>query len=438
MNTEPAHTWKRYPAYKDSGVEWLGEVPEHWKLKKLKYLVTGFLKYGANESAELEDTNLPRYIRITDFGDNGKLKQDTFKSLPLEIAKYYLLENGDILFARSGATVGKTFQFKNHEKSACFAGYLIKASPDEKKILSDYLYLFTKSNSYEMWKNNIFIQATIQNIGADKYNSLTLSVPPLPEQRAIAALLDRETGRIDTLIEKKERQVELLQEKRAALISHAVTKGLDPDVKMKDSGVEWLGEVPEGWEILRLKYCSRINMGQSPSSEDCNIDGIGLPFLQGNAEFNAINPMPKQYCEVARKVSHKGDLLISVRAPVGALNIANQDYGIGRGLCGITTNCHDFNPTFCWYLLHRVRVQLYMNATGSTYDAVSSDDVGNMVFVCPPLPEQRAIAAFLDRKTGRIDILTTKIRESVLKLCEYRTALISAAVTGKIDVREGV
>jgi type I restriction enzyme S subunit len=169
--------------------------------------------------------------------------------------------------------------------------------------------------------------------------------------------------------------------------------------------VEWLGEVPVGWEIIRIKYCSRINMGQSPSSEDCNIEGIGLPFLQGNAEFNLINPIPNQYCEVARKVSQKGDLLISVRAPVGALNIANQDYGIGRGLCGITTNDHNFNSTFCWYLLHHVRVELNMNATGSTYDAVSAADVGNMVIVFPPLPEQRTIAAFLDRETGRIDAL---------------------------------
>ncbi|MCK4937495.1 MAG: restriction endonuclease subunit S [Methanosarcinales archaeon] len=204
----------------------------------------------------------------------------------------------------------------------------------------------------------------------------------------------------------------------------------------RDSRVEWLGEVPEDWEIIRLKYCSRINMGQSPSSEDCNIDGIGLPFLQGNAEFNAVNPIPTQFCEVARKVSHKGDLLISVRAPVGALNIADQEYGIGRGLCGITINDLKFNSTFCWYLLHHVRVKLNMNATGSTYDAVSTDTVGNMVIVSPSLPEQCAIAAFIDRETWHIDILTTKVRESISKLREYRTALISAAVTGKIDVRE--
>ena len=201
----------------------------------------------------------------------------------------------------------------------------------------------------------------------------------------------------------------------------------------RDSGVEWIGEVPEEWGITRLKYCSRINMGQSPSSEDCNIDGIGLPFLQGTAEFNAINPMPKQYCEVAHKVSHKDDLLISVRAPVGALNIADQDYGIGRGLCGITTNDHNFNSTFCWYLLHHIRVELNMNATGSTYDAVSADDVGNMVIVFPSLPEQRSIAAFLDRETGSIDTLIEKKERQIELLQEKRAALINHAVTKGLD-----
>ena len=201
----------------------------------------------------------------------------------------------------------------------------------------------------------------------------------------------------------------------------------------RDSGVEWLGKVPEGWRIMRAKYCSKINMGQSPSSEDCSIDRIGLPFLQGNAEFGAVSPTPKQYCGVARKVTHTGDLLISVRAPVGALNVADQDYGIGRGLCGITSNETNLNSAFCWHLLHYVRVQLNLCAAGSTYDAVSADDVGNMVLVIPPLPEQRAIATFLDRETAKIDALAAKKERLVELLEEKRTALISHAVTRGLD-----
>lgn len=152
----------------------------------------------------------------------------------------------------------------------------------------------------------------------------------------------------------------------------------------KDSGIEWLAAVPDLWKVTRAKFCSAVNMGQSPNSEDCNLDGIGMPFLQGNAEFGRFNPTPKQYCEVARKIAHKGDILISVRAPVGALNVADQNCGIGRGLCGITTNSSFLESSFCWYLLDHIRTQLNLVATGSTYDAVSADDVGNLLFVLPP------------------------------------------------------
>ena len=208
---------------KNSGIEWLGEIPVRWEIKKLKYLLDESLKYGANESALLENREHPRYIRITDFGRNGKLREETFKSLPPEIASDYILENGDILFARSGATVGKTFQFKNYDGSACFAGYLIKASPNAELIMSDFLYAFTKSSYYEKWKESILNQATIQNIGADKYAMLDVPLPPNMEQIAIANFLDHKTAEIDAKIAKTQRIIKLQKEYRTALISEVVT-----------------------------------------------------------------------------------------------------------------------------------------------------------------------------------------------------------------------
>ena len=196
---------------------------KNWEKKKLKYVVSEKLKYGANEPAEFEVLTDPRYFRITDFGDDGILRDDTFKSLPFEKAKDYLLKDGDILFARSGATVGKTFQFKNFDGVACFAGYLIKASPDTKQILSDFLYYFTKSGLYENWKDSIFNQATIQNIGADKYSLLEVPVPPLKEQNAIVEHIQTETQRIDNTISKIEKEIELMNEYRTSLISEVVT-----------------------------------------------------------------------------------------------------------------------------------------------------------------------------------------------------------------------
>lgn len=207
----------------NSGIEWIGEIPKNWVTKKLKYVLSDKLKYGANESADEENREHPRYIRITDFGKNGKLKKDTFKSLPPEKANEYLLKEGDILFARSGATVGKTFQFKNYNGVACFAGYLIKASPNPELILSDYLYLFTKTSNYEQWKNSIFNQATIQNIGADKYAYLDITIPKVEEQKVSIDHIYKESDRIDSKIKKTKKLIDLLIEYRSALISEVVT-----------------------------------------------------------------------------------------------------------------------------------------------------------------------------------------------------------------------
>jgi len=212
---------------KDSGVEWLGEIPSHWEVMKLKRIVKGNLAYGANEPSAYADYNSPRYIRITDFDDNGNLRQDTFRSLPHELAKDYLLKDGDILFARSGATVGKTFQFKDYEGLACFAGYLIKADPDESIVTSDFLYLFTKSQVYETWKNSIFIQATIQNIGANKYQMLDVPIPSIEEQKTIISWINQKVQKIDNLILKNSGLINLFQEYRTALISEAVTGKID-------------------------------------------------------------------------------------------------------------------------------------------------------------------------------------------------------------------
>jgi len=199
------------------------EIPEHWNLLKLKRVLEEKLKYGANESGDLDNPDDPRYIRITDFDDDGSLRDDTFKSLPIEVAKEYLLSEGDVLFARSGATVGKTFIFKNYKGIACYAGYLIKAVTLKYKMLPDYLYYYTKTKMYEDWKNLIFTQATIQNIGADKYQYLPIPVPPIDEQKEIlrkALLLSENIKKSQSNIEK---QIDVLLNYKKSLIHEVVT-----------------------------------------------------------------------------------------------------------------------------------------------------------------------------------------------------------------------
>ncbi len=213
--------------FKDSDIEWLEEIPQHWEIVKLKYIISEKLTYGANETAELSIKEHPRYIRITDFDENGFLKNDTFKSLLPEIAKNFLLSEGDILFARSGATVGKTFHFKNYQGMACYAGYLIKASINQKIALSDYIFYYTKSYYYMQWKELILNKATIENIGADKYNELKIPLPSLKEQEEIVNFLDEKCEKIDLLIEKTKKQIKLIKEYKTTFINQAVCGRVD-------------------------------------------------------------------------------------------------------------------------------------------------------------------------------------------------------------------
>ncbi|WP_367357680.1 restriction endonuclease subunit S, partial [Mesotoga sp.] len=212
---------------KDSGIEWIGEIPEGWKVTKLKWLSMEPLKYGLNEPASESNQNDPRYVRITDITDEGILRDDTFKSIPQDVAKGYLLEEGDLLFARSGATVGKTFIYNHSWGVGCFAGYLIRFRADASKVSARYLYYFTKSSAYWNWLNSSFTKSTIQNASADKYKSLPVSVPNIESQREILNFLDESSKRIDSFISKIEKTIELLKEYRSALITAAVTGKID-------------------------------------------------------------------------------------------------------------------------------------------------------------------------------------------------------------------
>lgn len=197
--------------------------------------------------------------------------------------------------------------------------------------------------------------------------------------------------------------------------------------KYKDSGIEWLGVIPEHWKTAKLKYCDTVIMGQSPSSDDYLLEPIGMPFLQGNAEFGKSYPTPKLWCNTANKIAIKGDILISVRAPIGAINIANCDYGIGRGLAAIRANRNIANYLF--YLLHNLNEHLNSLGTGSTFTAISTDVLRDLEIPIPQIKEQTKIASYLDHKTTQIDSLIEKKEQLIEKLKLQRQAIINEAVT---------
>ncbi|MCX5734240.1 MAG: restriction endonuclease subunit S [candidate division NC10 bacterium] len=212
---------------KPSGIPWLGDILQHWGVRRLRHLIKGRLTYGANAAAEFTNPDWPRYIRITDFRADGSLKAETFRSLPPSIACDFLVEPGDILLARSGATVGKAFLVVKDTGAACHAGYLIRARPHRGLVSPEFLFAFTQSRAFAAWKDSTFNTATIQNIGADKYANLAVPFPSLAEQQAILDSLADEQAPLLTAISRLEREIELLREYRTRLIADVVTGKLD-------------------------------------------------------------------------------------------------------------------------------------------------------------------------------------------------------------------
>ena len=212
-----------------------------------------------------------------------------------------------------------------------------------------------------------------------------------------------------------------------------MTADLKPYPHYKPSGVEWLGDVPAHWEVRRLKQAVTLMMGQSPPGSECSDKPIGLPFLQGCAEFGERHPSPVQFCRAPKKVSPMGAILLSVRAPVGRLNIADQEYGIGRGLCALLPHKRVLQTAFARYQLEVLEHGLRLASTGSTYDAVSVGDVGTQPLLVPPLAEQAAIVRYLDHTDGRIRRYLRSRERLIELLKEYRQATIHEAVTQGLD-----
>lgn len=209
---------------KDSGIEWIGEIANEFAVYKFKYLLKTPMQYGANEAGITFDKTLPRYIRITDITSDGRLKQDNRLCIEDTVAKPYILQDGDLLFARSGGTVGKSFLYKQSYGNAAFAGYLIRAVVNRTIAVPEYVYYYTNSSIYDTWKNSIFIQSTIQNIGADRYSNMPIIVPNnIGEQRSIVEYLNERCVGIDALIRKKQQYLTEIENYKKSLIYEYVT-----------------------------------------------------------------------------------------------------------------------------------------------------------------------------------------------------------------------
>ena len=439
-----------YTDKKSSGVDWLGEIPKHWNVSSLKRVLAEQLKYGATEAGDCNDRSLPRYLRITDFDSDGSLRTDTFVSLPEEIARDYYVSEGDVLFARSGATVGKTFLFQNFQGRACFAGYLIKASPARHKLTSEFLYYFTKSPAYEAWKDFIFTQATIQNIGADKYAYLPVCLPTLPEQQRITAYLGVSCSAIDAAVAAKRRQLETLDAIRKSIIQRAVTRGVSTRVALESTGNAWIEQIPRGWKLVCLKRIAQIQGGLTLGKQ---YDGplIEHPYLRvGNVQDGHLDLADVSVIELPASVAacvelRPDDVLMTEGGDLDKLGRGHLWKGEIPGclhqnhIFAVRCFLHKLKPMFLAYVTAAKYGRDYFEATGkktTNLACTNATKVGEIPIPLPPLAEQEDICVYLDEKLDELKRIVTNIESQIVTLTAYRKSLIHECVTGQRRITE--
>ncbi|WP_131809676.1 hypothetical protein [Mycolicibacter sinensis] len=412
-------------------------LPSGWTTQRLKSILLEPLKYGANEAAVDDDPAQPRFVRITDIAVDGSLRPETFRSIPSEVAQPYMLKEGDLLFARSGATVGKSVMYTASWGPCCFAGYLIRARIDPGKASPQYIRYFSESTLYWQHIASEQIQATIQNVSAERYGNLLVPMPNVAEQSAVVAYLDRETAKIDALIAKQEQLIATLREDRTATITHAVTKGLNPGIEMRDSGVEWLGCFPKHWDLRPLWAMYRRDKSQNhPDQQLLSIyrdHGVVVKesrtdnFNKASADLGYYQLVEPGDLVVNRMKAWQGSVAISEHR-----GIISPDYYVYKPL-------HSENSHYLNYLFRcsRYAAGYGMWSTGvrPSQWSITPGDHLHLKSLIPPRDEQDAIAEALTRKCADIDGLIAKADMMIETLREYRSALITDAVTGKIDVR---
>ena len=448
-------SFQRYPEYKQSNTPWIDAIPKSWGVVQAKRGIAILTDFTANgsfaslaENVEYRSSGYARLIRMTDLRhrlvkEGVWVDEDAYRYL-----KKSELHGGELLMASVGS-VGLVYQMPKVDYPATLAPnmYLLKTS---RLLYERYFYWLLLSSVGQDQISQSATTTAQPKLNKDNVRSLILPLPSEAEQLKIAAFLDHETTRIDALVAEQQRLIALLKEKRQAVISHAVTKGLDPDVPMKDSGVEWLGEVPAHWMVGPLRWYATIQggvaKGKSYSDDTPTVD---LPYLRvanvqdGHVDLSSVNTVTVALSEVERYRLHPGDVL---------MNEGGDNDKLGRGTVweGEIADCLHQNHVFAirpndhllphWLSMFTgskaARSYFYLYSKQSTNLAsVSSSNVMSCPIPLPPREEQRQVLDFLGRETARIDNLILEGEKAISFLQERRSALISAAVTGKIDVR---
>ena len=421
-------TRKSYQKYKDSGIEWLGKIPEHWEVMPFKYNYRFSMGQTILANDLEDDGDIPVISATEEDHYFGHISNPQF-----------ILKKDDFVIPARGISIGAVK--KVIESSVCTQTTIYAKKYITQNLESNFIFFYQIGYRKHLFQ---YDRTAIPQITVEQVKNNPILLPPLSEQKAIADFLDKETSRIDSLVQKKEQQIELLKEKRSVLITQAVTKGLNRSVKMKDSGIEWLGKIPEHWDILKLKHGFRyIGSGTTPKSNT-------FEYYEGNTAWVTTSELRETLIkDTVNKLSKKAlhDYSTLRLYPINTLLFAMYGATIGRlGILGrpatVNQACVAFsNPItlctkFVYYWLWIRRPILIAISKGGGQPNLNQDELKQLKIPTPSLEEQKAIADFLDKETSRLDSLIEKIKKSIDLLKEYRLALITSAVTGQIDVRE--
>ncbi|EPR0412321.1 restriction endonuclease subunit S [Enterobacter asburiae] len=417
--------YKAYPEYKDSGVEWLNSTPAHWSKAPIKYLALAassvFLDGDWIESKDLSDDGV-RYITTGNIGEgfykeqgSGFITEKTFNKPDCT----EILE-GDILISRLNKPIGRACLISelNFKTVTSVDNVIFRTDePYNKKYL---VYLFS-SNYYFQHTGNLARGTTMQRISRGLLGNIRIPVPLLSEQVIITAFLDHETTKIDNLMEKQQQLIELLKEKRQAVISHAVTKGLNPDVPMKDSGIEWLGKIPMHWIVCHLKQLAKIRNGQDYKSIESE---TGFPVIGSGGQF----AYAKNY------MYDKPSVLLGRKGTIDKPLYMDSCFWVVDTMFYTEVN-KNIIAKYLYYISSTIQFDKF--STNTALPSMTQENLGSFSLCYSLDPtEQQKILDFIDIKTKKIDTLIQKQLHQIDLLKERRTALISAAVTGKIDLRD--
>ncbi len=435
--------YKAYPEYKDSGVESLDTIPKMWSIKKLKYIFEIKKRIAGNIGFDV--------LSVTQKGIKIKDIESGEGQLSMDYSKYQRVYPGEFAMNHMDLLTGYV-DISNYD-GVTSPDYRVFSVRDKHSFYSRY-YLYLLQDGYKQRRFFHLGQGSAHlgrwRLPTEAFNEIVYPCPSLTEQIHIASFLDHETAKIDNLIEKQQQLIELLKEKRQAVISHAVTKGLNPDTPMKDSGVEWLGEVPEHWRINSLNHVLAA-IGDVDHYMPQSVDD-GIPYVMtgdltefvSGIEFSKCKQVNlRDYLKLSKKIKTcLGDVIMARYATIGTVSYVDIDkvFLVSYSCVTIKPNLSKVLGLYLYYyfksnsFLQGIQYQVNTNTQGN----VGINDLSKMKIVLPSIKEQEEIIAHLQMNLEQLDDLSTKSTQAINLIQERRTALISAAVTGKIDVRDWV